>query len=245
MPSKYVRKNGKLLASRDKSEVSTGSRLIADLVAEAYGNTLNEHAHGKLLDLGCGKSPLYIAYKDLVTETVCADWPSSLHENPHLDLFCDLTGKLPFESGTFDSIILSDVLEHIPNPDQLCLELARILAPSGKVFINVPFFYWLHERPHDYYRYTEFALKRFIENSDMDLVHFQAIGGSVEVMADMLAKHLQFIPIIGQPLAIATQFLARAFSKSGLGKKLSSKTSEAFPYGYFLIAQKPESTQTT
>jgi 2-polyprenyl-3-methyl-5-hydroxy-6-metoxy-1,4-benzoquinol methylase len=113
-PSKYVRRRGRLMASRDVREVGIGSRLNADLVAAVYDRELRLHARGRLLDLGCGKVPLHDSYKDFVSGSVCVDWANTAHKNPHLDLECDLTQALPFADLEFETILLSDVLEHIP-----------------------------------------------------------------------------------------------------------------------------------
>ncbi|MBU0675090.1 MAG: class I SAM-dependent methyltransferase [Proteobacteria bacterium] len=238
-PGKYVYRKGKLVASRDTNEIRCGSRLVADLVAGLYDTALRRHAKGRLLDLGCGKVPLYLVYRDLVTENICVDWENTQHTNDYLDYECDLTRELPFADGSFDTIILSDVLEHIPQPEILWREMARLLAPGGKIVMNVPFFYWLHERPHDYYRYTEFALRRFVELSGLSLVQLESVGGSPEILADMLAKHIQFIPAVGKPTAVFIQYLAQLFVKTSPGKKISKKTSEGYPFGYFLVVEKP------
>jgi len=237
-PSKFIFKNGKLIASRDKKEVGVASRLVADLVAELYDKNLKNNAKGKLLDLGCGKVPLYNAYKQYITDNICVDWENTLHKNEHLDFECDLTKELPFEDEEFNTIILSDVLEHIPNPEVLWKEMARILSRDGKIIMNAPFYYCLHETPNDYYRYTEFSLQRFVKNSGLNLVQLERIGGSPEILADILAKHFQFIPLIGVFLAIGIQYIVGLLLRTGFGKKISRKTSEAFPFGYFLIAEK-------
>lgn len=140
-PSKYVYRNRTLIASRDRNEVGVQSILIGDLVAGFYDKHLRQHARGRLLDLGCGKVPLFIIYKDYATEVTCVDWEHSLHKNEYLDLECNLTEPLPFNDGEFDTIILSDVLEHIPQPDRLWMEMFRILAAGGKIIMNVPFYY--------------------------------------------------------------------------------------------------------
>lgn len=237
-PSMYIYKNGKLIASRDGREESVGSRLMADLVAGVYDKNLRHYAKGKLLDLGCGKVPLFIAYRDYVTDNICVDWEYTLHKNEYLDFECDLTKVLPFEEGEFNTIILSDVLEHIPQPDHIWKEMCRILSLNGMIIMNVPFFYWLHERPFDYYRYTEFALRRFVEKSGLRLVQLEPIGGTPEILADIFAKHIQFIPLIGNGLAIVIQYITGLFVKTALGKKISGKTTQVFPFGYFLIAEK-------
>jgi SAM-dependent methyltransferase len=239
-PSKYVYKKGKLIASRDPSQVSIGSRLMVDLVAAIYDRNLRRHAKGKLLDLGCGGVPLYLAYNDFITENVCVDWGNTLHDNAHLDFECDLTQALPFRDGEFNTIILSDVLEHIPRPEYLWEEMSRILAIDGKIILNVPFYYWLHESPHDYYRYTEFALRRFVEYSGLRLDQIDAIGGAPEIMCDIFAKTVLRVPGVGRLLAMLAQWFTLIFVRTRLGRRISETTREAFPFGYFLVAAKPE-----
>ena len=239
-PSKYIYAGGKLIGSRDQKEVSLGSRLITDLNAEAYDSYIRQYTKGKLLDLGCGKVPLFIAYRNYITENICVDWENSLHKNEYLDLECDLTKSLPFNDGQFDTIILSDVLEHIPQPEKLWKEMSRILSKGGKIIMNVPFYYWLHEKPHDYYRYTEFALRRFVEGSGLTLLQLKSIGGVPEIIADILAKCFVHVPKIGYPLAMFTQWITLLTINTKFGVKVSEATRGNFPFGYFLVAEKSE-----
>lgn len=237
-PSKYITTEGRLIASRDSNEVNVGSRLMADTIARFYGKNLRDHAKGKLLDLGCGKVPLFEAYKEFIDENICVDWEKTQHKNEYLDRECDLNAPLPFADGEFDTIILSDVLEHIAEPDRLWKEMARILSPGGKVIVSVPFYYWLHEQPHDYYRYTEYALRRFAERSGLRVIRLESMGGSPEVMADIFSKNILHLPFIGPSLAALTQWFTAGFIRTSPGKKLSDATRTIFPFGYFLVAEK-------
>jgi SAM-dependent methyltransferase len=237
-PSKFVRRRGKLMASKDISEVSISSRLSAGLVARWYDLHIEEFVRGRLLDLGCGKIPLFEAYRDFVTDNVCADWGNSLHKNDHLDVECDLTKPLPFADGEFDTILLSDVLEHIPEPAQLWREMSRVLAPDGRILMNVPFFYWLHEQPYDYYRYTEYALQRLAELADMRITHLSVIGGAPEIVADIVAKNVAPLRWFGGPLAVAVQSFASAFVNTRFGAKISARSARTFPMAYALVAQR-------
>lgn len=238
-PTKFIFKKGKLTASRDPDELCIHSRLIADITAREYEELLGRYAHGKLLDLGCGKVPLYAAYKDHIKENVCVDWENSLHKNEYLDFNCDLTQKLAFDDNEFNTIILSDVLEHIPEPQHLWNEMVRVLSADGVIIMNVPFFYYLHEKPHDYYRYTEYALRRFAELSGLEVITLHAIGGVPEVLTDILAKIMMPIPIAGPPLSKLTQWITSVFIKTSIGKKVSSVTARRFPLAYFMVAKKP------
>lgn len=241
-PGKYVIRNGRLRATTDSSKLKTASRLVTDLVAARYDRAIRTYARGDLIDLGCGNVPLYLAYRDRVSSITCVDWPATRHKVDHLDHELDLTQALPFPDGAFDTIILSDVLEHIPEPGRLWSEMHRILAPGGVAIVNTPFLYWVHEAPHDYYRYTEFALQRFARDASFKLVSLEPIGGLPEVLADLIAKKPRVIPIIGhlfrKPTSILVQKVTWAFVH-GLGKSLSRKTSKRFPLGYFMIVEKP------
>ena len=126
-PSKFIFKNGKLIANRDEKEVFIGSRFLADIIAKFYQSNIHSNCKGRLLDLGCGKVPLYDTYKNYVSENICVDWEVSLHSNSHLDYICDLNNKLLFSDNEFDTIILSDVLEHIRKHDLLWNDMFRIL----------------------------------------------------------------------------------------------------------------------
>jgi SAM-dependent methyltransferase len=238
-PSKYVRQNGRLVASRDSNVVGVASRLIADLTARFYETNLKLHAKGRLLDLGCGKVPLFDAYRHYVTDNICIDWENTAYKNDHLDFEADLTKELPFADGEFDTIILSDVLEHIAEPERLCGEIARVLSPKGKLLMNVPFYYMLHEEPHDYYRFTEFALRRFMDRSGMQILQLHAMGGAPEVMLDVFSKNVMHVPVAGVPVATVSHWFTSALIHTSVGRRISEATARNFPLGYFLVAAKP------
>jgi SAM-dependent methyltransferase len=130
-----------------------------------------------LLDFGCGLVPLYDAYRGFVSSIVCLDWENSPHSNPYLDATQDLSGVINLESESFDTILVSDVFEHLPDPALTWTELNRLLRPGGKIILNVPFFYGLHESPHDYYRFTEYALRLLAERAGFAVVELESIGG--------------------------------------------------------------------
>lgn len=237
-PSKYIYQNGRFVGSRNPDEVGVGSRLIADLVAKFYDKNVEKYAKGRLLDLGCGKVPLLNLYERYVSEVVCVDWANTLHKNEFLDIECDISQPLPFGSAEFDTIILSDVFEHIPEPRLLWEEVARLLRDNGVVIVNVPFYYWLHEVPYDYYRYTEYALRRFAADVGLTVVHLDSIGGVPEIIADILSKTLIRLPFGGFLLARFIQWFTLWFVRGSIGKRFSDGTKWTFPLGYFVVAKK-------
>jgi SAM-dependent methyltransferase len=212
---------------------------MVDLIAAHYDTALREHCRGDLLDLGCGRAPLYILYRDLAASITCVDWGSSPHDVCHADELCDLNEPIPLPDASFDTIIFSDVLEHLYQPHQVIKGIRRLLRPGGKLLMNVPFMYWLHEQPYDYFRYTQFALQKMVEDSGMEIVDLQALGGAPEVLADLTAKLLVRIRFVGTPIARASQAMCYAWTRSRWGRRISQSTARQFPLGYFLVAVVP------
>ena len=235
--TKFVFKNGTLRANPNEKFVSVSSRLVANIIAKHYQENALPYFKGNLLDLGCGFSPFYSFYREHISSVTCADWAQSIHQNPQLDVICDLNEKLPFDSDTFDSILLSDVLEHIRKPEQLLKEIQRLLKKDGVLIMNVPYFYCLHEEPHDYFRYTEFALKSMTFDAGLKVELLQKTGGTLEIITDLFAKNIRPIPFIGKPLCKFSQFLAWQMLKVKPIVKLNQKTSAKYPLGYFLVAR--------
>lgn len=54
--------------------------------------------------------------------------------------------RLPFDAGSFDAVVLAEVLEHLRNPVDAIEEIARVLVPNGKLFLTTP-------NPFSLYRY--------------------------------------------------------------------------------------------
>jgi SAM-dependent methyltransferase len=235
-PSKFSLKDGRLSVG---PAASAASWLMTRLVASAYDEHLATHARGRLVDLGCGTVPLYGAYRALVSEVTCVDWSGNQASARHLDVGHDLNEPLPLESDRYDTVILSDVLEHIRRPEALLAEVSRILAPRGKLLLNVPFYYWLHEQPHDYFRYSEHALRSFVGECGLSLVLLERLGGAPEVLADVIGKHLGQVPGVGGLTARLLQRGAWAATKLPPLARALGPSNQRFPMGYFLVAEKP------
>ena len=104
--------------------------------------------------------------------------------------------------------------------------------------MNVPFYYWLHEEPHDYYRYTEFALRRFMVDAGLEVVLLESTGGTPEILGDIVAKHLVRVALVGRILATVLQSAISWFVNTRAGRRVSKATGRRFPLGYFLVATK-------
>jgi hypothetical protein len=210
-PTKYsVSPGGTVSAPAARGEVAAGSVLIATLVARWYERQLPRYARGTLLDLGCGKVPFYQMYEPFVEDVICTDWPGTLHGTAFIDFANDLNLGIPLSDETVDTVILSDVLEHLYRPARALDEICRVLRPGGSALINAPFLYMIHEAPHDFYRYTPFALTRMASDAHLDVVCTETIGCGAFVLADVVGKMLCRLPMLGCPAASSLQRLVLA-----------------------------------
>lgn len=113
---------------------------------------------GVLYDFGCGESPFRDFFLTYADKYVGVDWPGSYH-NAKADVSADLNNPLPIESAVADTVVSLSVMEHLCEPQSMLNEAYRILKPGGSVILQVPFMWWVHEAPYDYFRYTCYGLK--------------------------------------------------------------------------------------
>jgi SAM-dependent methyltransferase len=146
-----------------------------------------------------------------------------------------LNRPLPLPSDSFDTVLLMDVLEHLPRPLELFGEISRVLRRGGRLIIGVPFLYWVHEQPYDFYRYTEFALRYMCESNAFEVISLVPYGGLPDVFMDLSGKGVSAVwTRIGKAYVWGCQLL-RA---SAAVQALSTRTNRLFPLGYTLVAAK-------
>ena len=74
----------------------------------------------------------------------------------------------------YDVILCLNVLEHVYDHDAAVKNMHAALRKGGRLIIAVPFAFPLHDEPHDYWRYTRFALEKLL--SDFKKVDVEVKG---------------------------------------------------------------------
>lgn len=228
----------RLSANADSAWVAISSRLNVSLLASGLQPLLAEYARGHLLDLGCGNAPLFAVYRNRVTEVTCIDWSNSGHQLRHIDVACDLNGPIPLEDRCVNTVLLTDVLEHIAEPVGLIREIARVTAPGGCLIGSVPFTYRLHEEPYDYYRFTRHALLRLAKLAGLQVVVLEPYGQGMDVVFDSLGKvvvdaHWRW----GPRMAAWMQCAGLKFRRTRLGMKIN-RANGNMPLGYVFVMRR-------
>lgn len=181
---------GPVIRSRD-GRLKSNPRRPASLLNEALLldclDAVRDHARGDLLDLGCGEKPYEWIFGSQVRRYIGCDWSATPHSLRHVDLLAD-AARLPFPDATFDTVLCTELLEHVLDPVRCVLEVRRVLRPGGTLILTTPFFYWVHEAPHDYYRYTPYALRSMVHRAGLEVVDFRTRGNVITVVIDVWSK---------------------------------------------------------
>ena len=119
---------------------------------------------GIVYDLGCGTRPYEKEILAVAERYIGVDWANTLH-GQHADIVANLNQPLPIESDVADTVISLQVMEHLCEPQVMLGEAFRILKGGGTIYITVPFQWWIHEVPYDFFRYTRYGLQYMLNKA--------------------------------------------------------------------------------
>lgn len=157
----------------------------------------NRHLlHGRLLDLGCGDRP----YERLARDAG-ATWQVAVDRLELSPRVAADALALPFLDGAFDAVLMTEVLEHVPEPGRALNEVARVLSRSGALVLTTPWAWPLHEEPRDFYRYTPWGLRHLLSTAGFRRVSVEKSGGVLAAGGQRAATTLLYGTGLGRSRA--------------------------------------------
>jgi SAM-dependent methyltransferase len=138
---------------RPSMGASNSRKSIGRILVNNYINSCRNEIQGDILEIGRNVYRNQIPPQN-VKSYICLD----IESFDDIDIVADIQNMPQVSSNKFDTIICTQVLEHVQNPFLAAGELHRILKPGGKLIVTVPFLNNYHMVPVDYWRYTEFGL---------------------------------------------------------------------------------------
>ena len=117
----------------------------------------------RVLDVGAGRGryrPLF-SHCDYKTQDFGQE-PSTVGEYTPLDFVSDICA-IPVPDRSFDVILCTEVLEHVPEPIKAVREFSRILGENGKLLLSAPLGSSLHQEPYHFYGgYTPYWYRKIL-----------------------------------------------------------------------------------
>jgi SAM-dependent methyltransferase len=166
------------------------SRLYLRAFAAQAANSLPREA--VVLDAGAGDCPYRPLFEHVRYEA--ADSCRVEKEYGPISYACDLT-NIPVLSNRYDLVLLTQVLEHVPEPRTILAELHRVLKPGGELWLTLPLFFAEHEIPYDFYRYTQYGIRHLLQSTGYGIVRLEWLEGYFGTLAYQLMTAAKALPM--------------------------------------------------
>lgn len=150
-------------------------------------------AGSRILDVGAGTCP----YRSLFAhcQYVAHDFKGYHGEKlgggteyGNIDLVGDIT-RIPAQDASFDVVLCTEVLEHVPDPVAAIMEMARLLKPGGTLLLTAPLGSGLHQEPFHYYGgFTRHFYEKFLPEIGVRVTELRPNGGFFRHLAQECAR---------------------------------------------------------
>ena len=113
--------------------------------------------------------------------------------------YCCSADNIPLPDSSLDTVIMTELLEYLPEPSRVLSEIFRVIKSKGNVLISVPFLNPIHG---DYWvdrnRYTPVALKEMVQNEGFSVIKLKPMGSVGAVLYDILRAALGYTDVTGR-----------------------------------------------
>lgn len=151
-------------------------------------------AGSRVLDVGAGSCP----YRPLFVHCEYRAQDFTGLQNQQLrhggygmiDYVCDATA-IPVPNASFDAVLCTEMLEHVPDPVAVVHELARVLRPGGRLMLTAPLGSGIHQEPYHYYGgFTPFWYQKFLAEVGFRDIQIESNAGSFKFFSQEALRFL-------------------------------------------------------
>lgn len=197
-----------------------------------------KYIRGDVLDVGGGEKT---RYKNLFTfrTFACLD----VYVGEGIDIVAS-ADAIPLPDESKDSVLSTQMLEHVKYPEKCVREMYRVLKKGGYAVITAPQWNELHAEPHDYWRYTKYGFIELFERNGFAVVEYQQRGGFFSNAAQMTIRYfMDRFALHRHP--IAARVCSRLFWVLGtfavfLDRHDASVANRKHAIGWCFVFRKPE-----
>lgn len=208
----------------------------------------------RLLDAGAGeqRNKAFCGHLEYVSQDFCqyegkgdgvglqtGEWNTS-----KIDLVSDIS-SIPAPDASFDAILCTEVLEHLPDPIAALREFARLVKPGGRIILTAPFCSLTHFAPYHFASgLSKYWYERHLGDLGCDILEARPNGG----WFDYVAQEVWRLPWMGRTYgskALAWLALVLAMPMMAVLRLMASQdrgSSELLTFGWHVVATKRGTT---
>jgi len=196
---------------------------------------LRQRLRGDVLDVGSGAMP----YRTIAGNDVKSyDGLDLAPRTEDVRYVCSAMDMSPVPSDSYDTVLCSEVLEHVSHPAAAVKEMSRVLRPGGTLIVTVPFLGRLHEEPNDFQRFTEHGLRQLLADAGFVVESIEPTGTVVSFLAHQISSVL-VLPSMGIPMVRWVVFALNALFvviPALILDMLLAPIRRKLPLGYVVVA---------
>ncbi|MFH1575605.1 MAG: class I SAM-dependent methyltransferase [Candidatus Nealsonbacteria bacterium] len=147
-----------------------------------------KYIHGKAMDLGAGSGK----YRDIIKKEAAEYVAFDMAPGKHIDVVGDAL-NISFPNETFDTVVSTQVLEHVEKPWIMVKEIGRVLKSGGICILTAPFLEPFHQNPGDFFRYSAQGIQSLFKNENFEVIECSTCGRLFSVISEFF-RFLWFDP---------------------------------------------------
>lgn len=165
----------------------------------------------RVLDVGAGSCPYrhVFAHCEYRTQDFTGLQNEQLRYGEYgaIDYVSDASA-IPVEAASFDVVLCTEVLEHVPHPEQVVAEFSRILKPGGRLLLTAPLGSGLHQTPYHFYGgFTPFWYQKFLGDVGFTDISIEPNGHFFALFSQEAIRFLRLSWPLRLPVPIALLWL--------------------------------------
>lgn len=136
--------------------------------------SIQKYAQGKVLDIGCGNKPYEKLFEGKISSYTGCDIIQS--DQNKVDVLCE-ANKIPLDAAQYDTVFSTQTIEHVADHQGVINEAFRLLKPGGSIIVSAPLYWYLHEEPYDFFRFTKYGFEYIFNKAGFEVTQIYSNGG--------------------------------------------------------------------